>query len=211
MRCPSCGIVSPIGSENCQSCGFVAASLADRLGQDAVLLDRLIDAAHCLRLRDRTRLEAALDDFERRFPQLVVCAYFGVLPQGVTAAEAAVWLCENGVRQRESGNLGGMNALVLAVDPAAHVLGIAVGAGLAIYLPQAFAEDCLRHEQFQLWHGEYAAGVVSILDRCSKKLMAAAEARRRSVSSSPKPRLGLDRMGAVQPKSVAQASEKLRL
>jgi hypothetical protein len=206
MRCPSCGSNTSIGSGSCQICGFVVAALADRLGQDAVSMERVIDAAHCLRLRDRTRLDAALDDFEKRFPQIICCCYFGVLPATVNCAEAAVWMVENGVRPREGKLVGGSAAIVLVVDPSAHCLGVAIGASLAAFLPQSHIERWIGQNQYHFWHGEHVEGLMAILAEIGKTFIGAGEARRRSVTAKPMPRLGLAR-AKPSPSPKAQPSE----
>jgi uncharacterized membrane protein YgcG len=182
--------------------------LADRLGQDSVSLERVIDAAHCLRLKDRSRLDTVVDDFERRFPQLVVCVYFGVLPPGVTAGEAAIWLCENGLRQTHSGIRNGSWGLIMVLDPAAHRVGVTVGSSLAAYIPQASLEEWLRQQQYHFWHGEYVDGVEGLLGLVAKRVQAAATCRRREVDAQPKPRLGLQR-AAPKPKMRPNTVEEL--
>ena len=79
MRCPHCS--HPIAPQKtfCERCGFSDAHLAAYLGTEWVRLERITDAAHCLRLEESRQLEVHLDDFERQFPQSFLALYFGAV------------------------------------------------------------------------------------------------------------------------------------
>jgi hypothetical protein len=188
--------------------------LAAKLGEEAVSLERIIDAAHCLRVKDRARLEGIVDDWERRFPQLLITVYLGVLPSSVTAGEAASWLLENGLRQSPQGIRNAAWAVVWVIDPAAHTLAISTGRSLAAFLPQAALEEWLRSNRFHFWHGEYVEGVSAMLELMGKVLRSTASPRRRQVTTPPRAHLGAHPVSQASAKAAVnkkspQPSEKL--
>lgn len=128
MKCPHCesNIFSPT-SDKCDACGFDSHVSCSRHGDHWVRLDRLTDAAHCLHLSERRKLEAQLDDFERRFPQVFFAVYFGVLPQGLKVSEVGFWLLNHaafGTHDIAKRNEFGM---VLVIDPAAGAACFSLG------------------------------------------------------------------------------------
>jgi uncharacterized membrane protein YgcG len=162
-----------------------------RLGNDAVAMERVIDAASCLSVKDRTKLDATVDDFERRFPQISVCIYFGVLPTGVSADEACVWMTEQGLRQTPQGLRDGSSAIVWVIDPCQHTLSISVGAKLAGFLSEQLLQSQLLQARVHFWHSEYLKGVRQVLQFMSHAFMTAARPRKRQIQVGPQPNLGL--------------------
>ena len=94
MKCPHCE--SPLSTPlpACPQCGFSAEALGAYLGDHWVRLERITDAAHCLRLDDTRLCEVMMDDFERVFPQAFFAVYLGMLPTGLNVAELGVTLDE---------------------------------------------------------------------------------------------------------------------
>ncbi len=80
MKCPRC--LRPVDHEaaSCYSCGYSEKDAAAVFGANQVLLNRVHDAAHCLRKQDRDDLALTLDQLELKFPQILFCAYLGSLP-----------------------------------------------------------------------------------------------------------------------------------
>jgi hypothetical protein len=154
-------------------------------------MERVIDAASCLSVRDRAKLDALVDEFERRFPQISVCIYFGVLPAGVCADEASLWMMEQGLRQTPQGLKDGSAALVWVFDPLKQKLSVAVGAKLAAFLQESLLQNQLQQARVHFRHSEYVKGVRQMLHFMSNAFMTAATARRRQVQVGPQPNLGL--------------------
>src|SRR6476660_6620455 len=96
MKCPRCQASVHPGQTSCPACGFSATLLHNYLGNQWVRLERITDAAHCLRLEDTRRVEIILDDFERSFPQAFFAVYLGTLPNNLNVAELGFWLLNQG-------------------------------------------------------------------------------------------------------------------
>ena len=69
MKCPQCSAPNAPKVTHCASCGFSSERLRRSLGDQWVRLERITDAAHCLRLEDYQRCEVEMDDFERLLPR----------------------------------------------------------------------------------------------------------------------------------------------
>ena len=91
-KCPRCTQgVSP-GDECCVHCGFSITVMDEQYGSDAVLLDRVTDAAGVLSEPELDRLNEALVEYERQFPQLFATVYCGALPQQSSLRQFGFWL-----------------------------------------------------------------------------------------------------------------------
>lgn len=127
MKCPRCQASVRSEQNTCSACGFSATLLHNHLGNQWVRLDRITDAAHCLRLEDTRRLEIILDDFERSFPQAFFAVYLGSLPTNINVAELGFWLLNQGAFNTHSVSRRNDFGLVLVVDPAAKTASITLG------------------------------------------------------------------------------------
>ncbi len=182
MDCPRCSEVIAGAPVRCAGCGFSLAGLDKLLGNHAVPLERLLDTAHCLRLKDRLQLEAVLDEFERRLPQCFCTVYFGILPQGINVAEAGFWLLNHG--ERVSGGVvrRGVFGIAIVIDPAAHCVGVSLGYALELLLPGRLVESLLQKVSQALWHSEYAEAVSVVLRDIDRRIRAHGAGQRREIA-----------------------------
>lgn len=127
MKCPRCHAGVLPAQTSCAACGFSATLLHSYLGNQWVRLERITDAAHCLRLEDTRNLEVILDDFERSFPQAFFAVYLGTLPSNLSVAELGFWLLNQGAFNTHSVSRRNDYGMVLVVDPAAHTACITLG------------------------------------------------------------------------------------
>ncbi|MDI1314246.1 TPM domain-containing protein [Prosthecobacter sp.] len=127
MKCPRCQANVRSEQTTCSACGFSATLLHSYLGNQWVRLERITDAAHCLRLEDTRRLEIILDDFERSFPQAFFAIYLGALPNNLNVAELGFWLLNQGAFNTHSVNRRNDFGIVLVVDPSAQTAAITLG------------------------------------------------------------------------------------
>ncbi len=127
MKCPRCQASVHPEQTSCPACGFSATLLHTYLGNQWVRLERITDAAHCLRLEDTRRIEIVLDDFERSFPQAFFAVYLGTLPNNLNVAELGFWLLNQGAFNTHSVSRRNDFGLVVVVDPAAHTACITLG------------------------------------------------------------------------------------
>jgi len=127
MKCPRCQSSVHPEQTSCPACGFSATLLHCHLGNQWVRLERITDAAHCLRLEDTRRVEVILDDFERSFPQAFFAVYLGTLPNNLNVAELGFWLLNQGAFNTHSVSRRNDYGMVLVVDPAAQTACITLG------------------------------------------------------------------------------------
>ncbi|MGC3992211.1 MAG: TPM domain-containing protein [Chthoniobacteraceae bacterium] len=140
------------------------------LGHDLVHLDRLTDNAHCLRLKEAQRIESALEEFERRFPQVFVSVYLGVLPQTLTLNELTFWLLNHAAFNTRDMKKLNEYAVALVIDPAAKGVALNVGYALEAALPEKRLISILGRLRTPLWHGEYVNAILLALDGIEKYL-----------------------------------------
>jgi uncharacterized membrane protein YgcG len=127
MKCPRCQVSVAPEQNACPACGFSATILHNHLGNQWVRLERITDAAHCLRLEDTRRAEIILDDFERNFPQAFFAVYLGTLPGNLNVAELGFWLLNQGAFNTHSVSRRNDFGMVLVVDPSAQTACISLG------------------------------------------------------------------------------------
>ena len=184
MKCPHCD--SPVDgcADSCHSCGFDAAMSSARHGHHWVRLDRLTDASRCLSLREHRRLEAHLDDFERRFPQVFLAVYFGVLPQGLRAPEVGFWLLNHaafGTCEIAKRNEFG---IVIVVDPAAGAASVSFGYAVEALVGDIEAGGILTRMCKTLACSRYGEAVETAICHLDKRLRLIGKADRRAPGAS---------------------------
>ncbi len=171
MKCPRCNApVSPLQNA-CAGCGFSAALLHSYLGNQWVRLERITDAAHCLRLEDARSTEVVLDDFERVFPQAFFAAYLGVLPSGLTVAELGFWLLNQGAFNTHSVNRRNDFGIVLVVDPTAQTASITLGYAIEKCFSARAINYLLQTTGRHLKSGGFGAAIKNACTRCRKQLL----------------------------------------
>lgn len=197
LTCPRCRSPLGLGGARCDRCGCDLGQLQQLLGDQQVKVERLIDHARCLPLRDSQRLEHCLDEFERRFPQVHAIVFIGGLLPGVTAAEAGFWLLNQGVCHRSSGLLSNRWGLAVIIDPVERRAGLAMGYALEACVPAGFSAEMLQRAAVHLAHDEHVRAVDALLASLDRKLRSLGAARRRTVlrgQTDPDPHLGLELM-----------------
>jgi uncharacterized membrane protein YgcG len=216
MKCPRCQAGVLPEQTACPACGFSATLLHSLLGNQWVRLERITDAAHCLRLEDTRRIEIILDDFERSFPQAFFAVYLGTLPSNLNVAELGFWLLNQGAFNTHSVSRRNDFGIVLVVDPAAQTacltLGYAIetcfspkiitrmmqtvgshlrkGAfGLAIEASCIRAGEVLRkHARYMQWQPEAAVVADGLSDIGLQPLRGGHRSASRPLSDYPSPR-----------------------
>lgn len=207
MSCPRCGAPCPPADAACAACGFHLGEVDQRLGDHAVVVNRLVDTQHLLSLRDSTRLEAQLDEFERRFPQAFCTLFLGVLPGGVSVGEGCFWLLNHGVRTCHGEVRSSQYGIAVVIDPSTHGAGLAVGYALEGILSNARAGELLHRVSPALWHGDYANAIARLVKGVDKVLRRHGFARRRPPpSGARKPRrlFGFERVAATPSPTEAE-------
>lgn len=136
-------------------------------------LDRLTDAAHCLRLSERRKIEAQMDDLERRFPQVFFAVYFGVLPQGFRVEEVGFWLLNHAAFGTHDITKRNEFGIILVIDPAAGTACFSVGYAMEALLGKMGMQRTLLRASKYLSRSEYGGAVdlaIRDLDRSLRSL-----------------------------------------
>ncbi len=185
MRCPHCS--NPIAPQKafCDRCGFSDAHLASYLGTEWVRLERITDAAHCLRLEETRQLEVRLDDFERQFPQSFLAIYFGALPPKLNPLELGMWLLNHGAFSTHLFAKRNDFGSVCVIDPVAGTHGIALGYALESLLPISLIENLLAEMVTPLRGSHWSEAADLVITSLSNALRERGKVSRRRVEATP--------------------------
>lgn len=170
MKCPRCHASVHAEQTTCSECGFSAAFLHNYLGNQWVRLERITDAAHCLRLEDMRRAEIILDDFERSFPQAFFAVYLGTLPNNLNVAELGFWLLNQGAFNTHSVSKRNDFGIVLVVDPAAKTACITLGYAIEHCFSPAIITRLMQTVGGHLRQGAFGAAIEASCTHAGKVL-----------------------------------------
>lgn len=170
MKCPKCRCEVNTEQVHCPACGFTAKVLHGYLGSQWVRLERITDAAHCLRLEDSRRVEITLDDFERAFPQAFFAVYLGILPIGLTTSELGFWLLNQGAFNTHSVNRRNDFGIVLVVDPSARTASLITGYAIEGLFGDPLTTNILQKVAKLFSRGSFGPAIEAVCQRCSRVL-----------------------------------------
>lgn len=170
MNCPRCSTRTTPEQNVCSGCGFSAQTLHRLIGNQWVRLERITDAAHCLRLEDLRRCEVVLDDFERSFPQAFFAAYLGILPLDVNVAELGFWLLNQGAFNTPLVSRRNDYGVVLAIDPSAKTLALSFGYSIEGYFDSKTTRKLLAEAGGRLAAGAFGKAIETACRRSGEVL-----------------------------------------
>jgi len=185
MDCPRCVGQLPSSAAECPQCGFSLEMASSAFGTGMVQLSRLVDSAHCLRLREARQIDTFLDDFQHRFPQVFLSVYLGVLPGGLNVRELSFWLLNRAAFDIPDQKRLNEYAISLVVDPVAKSAGITVGYALENVFTDKALENIILGIRTALWHGEYAAAIRRCIKALDRQLRSVGQRQRRSEEVQP--------------------------
>jgi len=163
MKCPRCASPCAPGVTHCNTCGFSSERLRRSLGDQWIRLERITDAAHCLRLEDYQRCEVQMDDFERLLPQSFFAVYLGMLPVGLKVAELGFWLLNQGAFNTPLVQKRNDFGIVLVLDPAVRELSLTFGYAIESYFDEATQRRLLERAAKQLKFQDYGAAIRGLI------------------------------------------------
>jgi uncharacterized membrane protein YgcG len=173
----------------CGHCGFSAAYLRAHLGEQWVRIERVTDAAHCLRLEELRSCEVALDDFERSFPQSFLAVYLGALPAGLNVTELGFWLLNQGAFNTHLMMKRNDFGIVLVIDPVAKIVGLTLGYGIEPVFVEEQQNKLLKAVVKQLAKGRHSRAILDAVTAAGSIL------RRAGVRQSWEPQTSPDGTG----------------
>lgn len=197
MKCPRCVQVIHRGAGSCPHCGFSLVDADERFGGEEVRIRRLEDAAGLMRSVERKSVEAAMDKFERSFPQLFFAVYTG-LPEGRSdLRQFGFWLLNRAAFEDVGVERPNEHGILLTLDPDGKAAGISWGYMLDAFLTEEDSFLCMSRAHAYWVEGRFAEGVVRALEQLSLVL----EKRSRQVRRDPE---AFERkiLGPVLPRKV---------
>ena len=177
MKCPRCQ--RPVDHEavSCYSCGYSEEAAAATCGGNQVILNRVHDAAHCLRKQERDDLSLTLDQLELKFPQMLFCAYLGTLPSHLSISELGFWLLNHGQVKGAEYVRPNENAILIVMDMNSKQIGISMGYFAETLISEEDAYRALTYARPNLVNLEFGEALeriflrlAKILDRKGRKL-----------------------------------------
>ena len=135
-----------------------------------VEMDRLHDAAHCLRKEERDEVLAVMDRLKDRFPQLFFCAYLGTLPENVRMSELGFWLLNHAAVKGVDIARPNENAILLLLDTNTSEVGISFGYYVEKFIDQMTASRCLRSARSHFLKGENGKALCKIMRKLGRAL-----------------------------------------
>jgi len=170
MKCPRC--LRPVDHEasSCYSCGYSEKDAAAVFGANQVLLNRVHDAAHCLRKQDRDDLALILDQLELKFPQMLFCAYLGSLPANLGISELGFWLLNHGQVKGAEFARPNENGILVVLDLNRKQIGISLGYFAETVISEEDAYRTLISVRPNLVNSEYGEALERIFLKLGKVL-----------------------------------------
>lgn len=170
MKCPRCRRPVDHEASSCYSCGYSAAEAAEVFGTNQVFLNRVHDAAHCLRKQERDELGYALDQLEVKFPQMLFCAYLGTLPPKVNLSELGFWLLNHGQVRGAEFARPNENGILVLMDLNRKQIGISLGYFVETLISDEDAYRALVAARPNLLNSEYGEAMERIFLKLGKVL-----------------------------------------
>ncbi len=170
MKCPSCQRPVDHEAESCYSCGYSEMEASVRYGTNRVMLNRVHDAAACLRKQERDELATAIDYLEINFPQILFSAYLGNLPDDLSMSELGFWLLNHGQVKGAEYVRPNENAILLILDMSTRQVGISLGYFTESLITEEEAYRALLHGRPHLLNAEYGEALEKIFLRLARVL-----------------------------------------
>jgi hypothetical protein len=158
-------------AHRCYSCGYSEHDASLQYGGNYVGLQRIHDAAHCLRKQDRDDLAKVLDQLEIKFPQMMFCAYLGQLPENLSIAELGFWLLNHGEVAGGEASRPNENGVLLVMDLASRQIGLSLGYFAEALISEQDAYRALCHARPDLLEGDYGAALAKVFGQLGRVLL----------------------------------------
>ncbi len=134
------------------------------------MLNRVHDAAHCLRKQERDDLALTLDQLEVKFPQMLFCAYLGTLPETLSIRELGFWLLNHGQVKGAEFARPNENGILVVMDLNRKQIGISLGYFAETLITEEDAYRALTAARPNLLNSEYGEGMERIFLKLGKVL-----------------------------------------
>lgn len=170
MKCPRCVQRIHRAAASCPHCGFSLADADDQFGSDEVHLRSLTDSAGLLRRGERGKVEAAMAEIGRKFPQVFIAVYTGPLGEVANIRQFGFWLLNRGAFEDVPVTKPNEAGILFTIDPESKAAGIAFGYLLDPFLEESDTFECLSRAHSHWLDGRYADGLVKSIRHLGKIL-----------------------------------------
>jgi len=200
-KCPRCTQWIAPGAEDCLHCGFSLVVMDEVFGGDAVLLDRVTDAAGALSQTDGERVGQALRAFEERFPQLFAAVYCGALPPQTSLRQFGFWLLNRAAICDLEATRPNENGALFILDIHGRAAALVPGYFLECYLDESDQQCVLEAARRDFRRGLWPAGLIAAINELTRRL------RRRALEAAKSP----DRFAPPHPPAAPRAPRFVRI
>ncbi len=122
-----------------------------------------MDSAGLLRRAERERVQAAMDQLTRRFPQIFVAIYTGSLGEVANIRQFGFWLLNRSAFDDVPADMPNEAGILITIDPESKGAGMVFGYLLDPFLEESDTFDCLSRAHAYWLEGRYADGIVKML------------------------------------------------
>lgn len=126
-------------------------------------LRSLTDAAGLLRRGDRGKVEEAMKEIGRRFPQVFVAVYTGPLGEVANIRQFGFWLLNRAAFEDVPVAKPNEAGILFTIDPESKAAGVTFGYLLDPYLEESDTFECLSRAHSHWLDGRYADGLVKAI------------------------------------------------
>ena len=163
MKCPRCVQRIHRAAASCPHCGFTLADADACFGASDVRIRSLTDCAGILRRGDRQRVEAAMEQISRRFPQIFVAIYTGSLGEISNIRQFGFWLLNRSAFEDVPVEKPNEAGILITLDPESKAAGMVFGYLLDPFLEESDTFDCLSRAHAYWLEECYADGILRVL------------------------------------------------
>ena len=163
MKCPRCVQRIHRAAASCPHCGFTLVDADACFGASDVRIRSLTDCAGILRRGDRQRVEAAMEQISRRFPQIFVAIYTGSLGEVSNIRQFGFWLLNRSAFEDVPVEKPNEAGILITLDPESKAAGMVFGYLLDPFLEESDTFDCLSRAHAYWLEERYADGFLRVL------------------------------------------------
>jgi hypothetical protein len=179
MKCPRCVQMIHRGAALCPHCSFGIVEMDAQHGGDDVSVRRLADMAGLLRRSERVKVEAALDEFGRLFPQLFFAIHTGSGHGCGNLRQFGFWLLNRAAFEDVLVDRPNEGGVLLVIDAEAKAASMTWGYLLDPFLTEEDTFLCLSRAHAYWLEGHFAEGMIRVISQLQLILRKrAAQARR---------------------------------
>jgi hypothetical protein len=131
---------------------------------EEVSLRCLTDSAGILTRGDRERVEAAMEQVSRRFPQIFMAVYTGALGEVANIRQFGFWLLNRSAFEDLPPDKPNEAGILLTIDPESKAAGMVFGYLLDPFLEEADTFECLSRAHAYWLEERYAEGIIKALE-----------------------------------------------